>query len=220
MSGNSRSSTLLAAALLSGGLLLAPAAVAAPQADPSLALPFATGQTTYSAGVHSDNGQSGVKNAIDFSPNDGIARAAAAGTVRMQRCSGGDWVTVDHADGWRTGYYHLEGIQVSDGQQVAAGTPLGRTGNALPCGGSSSGAHVHFTLWQLGEASTLDSARGDWSGLSYAELSTRVAAEVGVPVDGRVIGGWRFREGAKQYSGTAQRVSDGRTVQLPGRFQV
>ncbi|MGO1054420.1 M23 family metallopeptidase [Crossiella sp. CA198] len=218
MSGNRRSTWLLAAAaLLSGGLLLAPAAVAAPLADPVLSLPFATGQHTYSAGVHSDNGQSGVKNAIDFSPNDGIARSAAAGTVRMQRCSGGDWVTVDHSDGWRTGYYHLEGIQVQDGQSVSAGTPLGRTGNALPCGGSSSGAHVHFTLWQLNAA---PSVSADWSGLSYDEVSTRVADEVGVPVDGKVLGAWRFRAGAQQYSGRAERVGDGFSVTLPGRFQV
>ncbi|GAA2799157.1 M23 family metallopeptidase [Crossiella cryophila] len=218
MSGNRRSTWLLAAAaLLSGGLLLAPVAVAAPVADPVLGLPFATGQQTYSAGVHSDNGQSGVKNAIDFSPSDGIARSAAAGTVRMQSCSGGDWVTVDHSDGWRTGYYHLEDIQVQDGQEVAAGTPLGRTGNALPCGGSSSGAHVHFTLWQLNAA---PSTAADWSGLSYEEVSTRVAAEVGVPVDGKVFGAWRIRAGAQQYSGRAERVSDGFSVTLPGRFRV
>ncbi|WHT21372.1 M23 family metallopeptidase [Crossiella sp. CA-258035] len=217
MSGNRRPTWLLAAALLSGGLLLAPAAVAAPLADPVLALPFATGQQTYSAGVHSDNGQSGVKNAIDFSPGDGVARSAAEGTVRIQRCSGGDWVTVDHAGGWRTGYYHLEDIQVHDGQSVSAGTPLGRTGNALPCGGSSSGAHVHFTLWQLGAA---PGTEADWSGLSYAEVSTRVAAEAGVPVDGKVLGAWRFRAGSRQYSGRAERVGDGFSVSLPGRFRV
>jgi LasA protease len=199
----------------------ATAANAAP-VFPTLALPFAAGQTTGSAGVHSDNGSTGVKNAIDFNPYDGITRAAGAGTVHLQHCAGGDWVTVDHTDGWRTGYYHLENIQVTDGQQVEAGAALGNIGNALPCGGSSSGAHVHFTLWQL-DASGLhtasDIARGNWNGLSYEQVSGELAAAYGEPVDGKVFGGWRFTEGSVQYSGTATRESDGFFVQLPGYFR-
>ncbi|MCP3797744.1 M23 family metallopeptidase [Allokutzneria sp. A3M-2-11 16] len=202
---------VLIGSVLLSSVLVVPAQAAA---MPSMALPFSAGQRAYSAGVHSDNGQSGVRNALDFSPSDGLARAAAPGTVRIQRCARGNWVTVDHTDGWRTGYYHLEGIRVSDNQQVAAGAVLGRTGNALPCGGSSSGAHVHFTLWQLGAFDA-----DDWSGLSYEDLSTRVAAANGVAVHGKVFGGWRVSQGASQYSGSLTRTRDGFTVRLPAWFQ-
>ncbi|AXB43919.1 M23 family metallopeptidase [Amycolatopsis albispora] len=203
---------LAAAVVLTGGVLLAPTASAA-DAFPVFTLPFATGQSVSSAGIHSDNGNSGVKNAIDLSPRDGLVRAPLAGTVRLQHCDGGDWVTIDHAGGWRTGYYHLERIAVTDGQAVEPGVVLGETGNALPCGGSSSGAHVHFTLW------TLPAGAGDWDGLGYHQLQTTVAEAHGEPVDGKEFGGWRFTEGAEQYSGVATHVADGQAVQLPGRFR-
>ncbi|MEU0531102.1 M23 family metallopeptidase [Amycolatopsis tolypomycina] len=202
----------LAAAVISAvGLAAAPAS-AAP--FPELTLPFAAGQQVYSAGVHSDDGSTGVKNAIDFSPADGTVRAPLAGTVRLQHCAGGDWVTLDHPGGWRTGYYHLEGIRVTDGEQVEAGAVLGSTGNALPCGGSSTGAHVHFTLWTLPDA-----AAGDWDGVAFARLSTTVAAALGEPIDGKTLGAWRFAAGSEQYSGTATHVAEGVVVQLPGRFR-
>ncbi|MEV4147849.1 M23 family metallopeptidase [Amycolatopsis sp. NPDC049691] len=177
------------------GFLGAPAATAG--GFPALALPFTAGQQVYSAGIHSDDGSTGVENAIDFSPADRTVRAPLAGTVRLQHCAGGDWVTVDHDGGWRTGYYHLEGIAVTDGEHVEAGAVLGSTGNALPCGGSSTGAHVHFTLWTVS---------GD--GRPVAE-----------PVDGKSIGGWRFTAGAGQYTGTATHLADNAVTQLPGRFR-
>nr|CEL19278.1 Protease lasA precursor [Kibdelosporangium sp. MJ126-NF4]CTQ94923.1 Protease lasA precursor (EC 3.4.24.-) [Kibdelosporangium sp. MJ126-NF4] len=212
------------------GLLSSGAAVAAAPNDsaelesaakfPTFRLPFKAGQYTYSAGIHSNNGSSGVQNALDLSPSDGLARAARKGVVRLQHCSGGDWVAIDHADGWRTGYYHLEKIRVRDGQTVSAGTLLGNTGNALPCGGSSSGAHVHFTLWNLkSNARAAADTPSNWSGMSYEEVSTRVAAVYGVKMDGKVFGGWKFAEGTKQYSGKAKEVKTGTAVSLPGRFR-
>ncbi|QFU87990.1 M23 family metallopeptidase [Amycolatopsis sp. YIM 10] len=212
---------LVATAVLAGGLLLAPSASAA-EAFPVFTLPFETGQQVSSAGIHSDNGNSGVKNALDLSPRDGLVRAPLAGTVRLQHCDGGDWVTIDHAGGWRTGYYHLERIAVADGQAVEPGALLGETGNALPCGGSSSGAHVHFTLWTLpdGNARAADALdAGNWDGLSYRQVHSRIAEVHGEPVDGKEFGGWRFTEGAEQYSGVATHVADGEAVQLPGRFR-
>ncbi|KFU77139.1 Peptidase family M23 [Amycolatopsis lurida] len=213
-------------AALVGVVLSAPAASAA-GAFPAFGLPFEPGQSVYSAGIHSDNGTSGVKNAIDFSPGDKTVRAPLAGTVRIQHCSGGDWVTVDHDGGWRTGYYHLEGIAVTDGQKVAPGDALGRTGNALPCGGRSTGAHVHFTLWTLpaaaaqgGDSRDFGVGAGNWNGLSYDEVSTKVAEAYGEAVDGKTFGGWQFTAGTDQYSGTATEVSSRATVPLPGRFRV
>ncbi|WP_328611399.1 M23 family metallopeptidase [Amycolatopsis sp. NBC_00345] len=247
--------TAAAVLTLTAGVLLAgpAAAESAPSptvpspatAFPAMAFPFALGQQVYSAGIHSDDGSDGVKNAIDFSPADRTVRAPLAGTVHLQHCSGGDWVTIDHAGGWRTGYYHMEAIQVTDGEQVEAGAPLGSTGNALPCGGSSTGAHVHFTLWTLPaapataaapgdreaapgdreaaprdrEANDREAAIGDWDNVSYARLTSTVAAAYGQPVDGKEIGGWQFTAGAEQYDGTATHLADRQLVQLPGRFR-
>jgi LasA protease len=192
----------------------------AEEAFPAFAMPAAAGQDISSAGIHSDSGSGGVNNAIDLTPADQLVRAPLAGTVRMQHCDGGDWVAVDHAGGWRTGYYHLEEIAVTDGQQVAAGAVLGKVGNALPCGGSSTGAHVHFTLWRLeGGAGSSSAARGDWDGISYERLSTVVTADVGVSLTGRTFGGWTLREGQAQYAGTATHAASGRVVQLPGTFR-
>lgn len=179
------------------GLLGAPAATAEVAPFPALALPFKAGQQVYSAGIHSDDGSTGVENAIDFSPADRTVRAPLAGTVHLQHCAGGDWVTIDHAGGWRTGYYHMEDVKVTDSEHVEAGAVLGSTGNALPCGGSSTGAHVHFTLWTV---------NGDGS-------------PVAEPVDGKTIGGWRFTAGAEQYTGTATHLADNAVTQLPGRFR-
>lgn len=190
--------TVLAVAMTAAlGLLGAPAATAEVAPFPALALPFKAGQQVYSAGIHSDDGSTGVKNAIDFSPADRTVRAPLAGTVHLQHCAGGDWVTIDHAGGWRTGYYHMEGIKVTDSEHVEAGAVLGSTGNALPCGGSSTGAHVHFTLWTVS---------GDGS-------------PVAEPVDGKTIGGWRFTAGAEQYTGTVTHLADNAVTQLPGRFR-
>jgi LasA protease len=211
------------AALLAGAMLGLPAAAEA-TTIPAIGLPFAAGQQVYSAGIHADNGDSGVKNAIDFTPTDKTVRAPLGGIAHLQHCAGGDWVTIDHEGGLRTGYYHMEGIAVTDGQQVETGTVLGSVGNALPCGGSTTGAHVHFTLWILPAATA--SARGDsprasgnWSGVSYAQLSSSFADAFGESVSGKTIGGWLFTEGTEQYKGTATRVRDGRVTKLPGRFR-
>ncbi|HKN53121.1 MAG TPA: M23 family metallopeptidase [Amycolatopsis sp.] len=223
-----RWASLAAAAGAAIGLLVVPNAAEAAAPFPGFALPFKAGQLVYSAGIHSDDGSTGVKNAIDFSPADRTVRAAGDGVVHLQHCAGGDWVTIDHAGGWRTGYYHMENILVTDGQQVTTGTALGSTGNALPCGGSSSGAHVHFTLWTLPDATTSSArssdvrervAAGNWDNVAYRQVSSSVASVYGEAVDGKTLGGWKFTAGAEQYSGTATRVSTGAVTQLPGRFR-
>lgn len=194
---HTRRAALAVAMTAALGLLGAPAAAAEVAPFPALALPFKAGQQVYSAGIHSDDGSTGVENAIDFSPADRTVRAPLAGTVHLRHCAGGDWVTIDHAGGWRTGYYHMEDVKVTDSEHVEAGAVLGSTGNALPCGGSSTGAHVHFTLWTV---------TGDGS-------------PVAEPVDGKTIGGWRFTAGAEQYTGTATHLADNAVTQLPGRFR-
>lgn len=83
----------------------------------------------------------------------------------------GNWIIVDHViDGkpYSTVYGHMEsdGVLVTTGQQVTAGQEIGRIGNA----GQSTGAHLHFEVWDGGRlpdgagtavdpASWVDSAR-------------------------------------------------------------
>lgn len=214
---------LVGISLLMTALLVAPAS-ATTTTFPTFNLPMAPNQMVGSAGIHSDNGSTGVKNAIDLNPYDDVVRAPRAGTVRLQHCDGGDWVTVDHGDGWRTGYYHLENIQVVDGELVMAGAQLGTVGNALPCGGSSSGAHVHFTLWRLTDTTTSSRtadpiAAGNWDHVDYERLETEVARDVGEPLTGKTFGGWTLHEGDRQYDGTVTNVRTGEVVELPGSFR-
>ncbi len=94
----------------------------------------------------------GGHNGVDFSAKVGTPiLSAQSGTVvgtgnTDSSCSGvsyGKWVLVKHANGLTTLYAHLSVIQVSTGQQVAAGEKLGLSGNT----GYSTGPHLHFTVY-------------------------------------------------------------------------
>ncbi|MDQ1392123.1 MAG: LasA protease [Acidimicrobiaceae bacterium] len=175
-------------------------------APPTLSLPVGAGQSPFVIGTHSDNGIGGPKNAIDVLNADGHVRAAAAGTVRIVGCSGGPFVMIDHANNWHTGYYHLTGIRVSNGQQVQAGDLLGNMGTVTPCGGWASGNHVHFTLW------------------SYPGVTTHYPSPgTAYPLAGINIGGWIMADGSAQCDhvspcGTASNAATGRVVQLPSNL--
>ncbi len=55
-------------------------------------------------------------------------------------------VVLDHGQGYRTLYWHLEGIEVAEGQEVRRGARLGTTGST----GCSSGPHLHLGVEFLG----------------------------------------------------------------------
>ena len=54
----------------------------------------------------------------------------------------GNYVTIDHQDGFRSIYMHLNSRSVSAGQFVAAGQNIGTTGST----GVSTGDHLHFGI--------------------------------------------------------------------------
>lgn len=56
----------------------------------------------------------------------------------------GNYVTIDHGNGWTTKYYHLANgtVEVKVGDKITARTPLGYMGNT----GYSAGAHLHFQM--------------------------------------------------------------------------
>lgn len=72
------------------------------------------------------------------------AEAAAGGTVTFAGRAGGygNMVEVTHADGSKTRYGHLQSLNVRVGDQVAAGTPVGKVGST----GKSTGPHLHFEV--------------------------------------------------------------------------
>ena len=85
---------------------------------------------------------------IDFVITDKVVRAAADGVIRSvnldaNKDSAGRYVTIKHADGAITKYFHLESTNWRVGQQVKEGEQIGIMGNT----GIGSGPHLHFELW-------------------------------------------------------------------------
>ena len=59
----------------------------------------------------------------------------------------GDMVEIDHGDGLTTRYGHMSEVDVREGDEVAAGAPLGRLGST----GRSTGPHLHYEVRIDGE---------------------------------------------------------------------
>lgn len=131
-------------------------------------LPFPTEQVwEYSGGPHVSPTSSATPwNGLDFAKIDGKVTAAAPGIAyRISSCH----VKVVHASGWKTEYFHLEGIPAritSDGIAVKMGDQVGIASEACP---PNEGDHVHFTVWRHGNRINLENIRLDkWKPLNGA----------------------------------------------------
>lgn len=150
-------------------------------ADTGLGLPWAQGVAWYmGGGPHGNSGSSRPFNSIDFNGGNGQVLSAGPGRIYRSCVRGRSaLLKVVHDNGYSTTYYHMYNLTgLADGTRVSTGTYLGNIGNELPCGGSSSGAHVHLSL-----------LRGNTA----------------VSVHGMRIGGWTFYEGSSAYRGYAER---------------
>jgi hypothetical protein len=60
----------------------------------------------------------------------------------------GNWIEVQHDDGTKSRYAHMSQVNVSRGQKVTPGQPLGKSGGkaGAPGAGNSTGPHLHFEI--------------------------------------------------------------------------
>ncbi|MEV4618803.1 peptidoglycan DD-metalloendopeptidase family protein [Asanoa sp. NPDC049573] len=149
-----------------------------------LRLPWAIGQTwRLTGGPHPMNG--GPRSSIDLSGGDGRVLAARAGLAYTMCSSGTGWLRVIHDRGYATDYYHLSGNIKASGKKVDEGDFLGNIGNDVTCGGSSTGAHVHFALRYNNKYVAIDRyAIGKWvirqTGGDYAGYALHGSTKVNV----------------------------------------
>ncbi|QDQ28057.1 M23 family metallopeptidase [Chitinimonas arctica] len=158
--------------------------------DTGLSLPWAEGVAWYmGGGAHGDSGTSRPFDSLDFSGGDGQVLAPRDGRI-YKSCvrNSSAIVQLVHDNGYTTRYYHMVNLpNLTDGTLVRKGAYLGQMGMGLPCGGSTTGPHVHFSLSYNGQA---------------------------MPVNGKTLGGWQFFETGTAYQGYAMR--NGRRVNQGG----
>lgn len=83
-------------------------------------------------------------------PMDAPVTAAAPGVVARTGIDDflGNFVEIRHGLGYLTVYGHLSRIAVSRGDQIEAGQVVAYMGDS----GQATGPHLHFEIWQQGEA--------------------------------------------------------------------
>ncbi len=85
--------------------------------------------------------------------HNGIDLAAKTGTAIYAPCYGkvtfagersgyGNYVTIDHGEGYVTTYAHMNSVNVKEGQIVSCGDEIGTVGTT----GRTTGAHLHFEV--------------------------------------------------------------------------
>lgn len=88
---------------------------------------------------------------LDLAAGEGTPTYAADGGVVViagWSNSAGNWVVIDHGNGFVTKYMHHSALYVSSGQYVSRGQLIGAVGNT----GYSAGAHLHFQVELNGTA--------------------------------------------------------------------
>lgn len=88
--------------------------------------------------------------AVDMSTDYGSPiRAAGGGTVvdAKYNASAGNFITINHGNGFTTTYMHCSKLLISAGDTVKKGELIGKVGST----GSSTGPHLHFEMRFYGE---------------------------------------------------------------------
>ncbi|MFW5794990.1 MAG: M23 family metallopeptidase, partial [Bacillota bacterium] len=83
---------------------------------------------------------------IDFSVNENKnVRSTGNGYIEKivkSKNGYGNYIIINHENGYKTLYAHLNEIKVSEGEIVIEGTIIGKTGNT----GLSTGPHLHYEV--------------------------------------------------------------------------
>lgn len=159
--------------------IIAPPIKVAGDGSAQLSLPWATGETwSLTGGPHKEGG---VLGALDFAVlgGNGAVRAAGDGIAYVP-CA--NKILIYYPDGWGSGYYHVSNIAINNGQSVSRGQYLGITSTGSGCGGTATGAHVHF----------------------WTQKNTTVQG-----ISGQDIGGWTVSYTGPEYYGCMTRIKDG-----------
>ena len=131
------------------------AAAAAGNAPPSNAtwqcpVPYYTLTSPFGMRVHPVLGYARMHNGIDLACAQGTPiYATRAGTVTVasyQAGGAGNYVSINHGDGFSSIYMHMTHYIVYAGQQVAKGQVIGYVGST----GISTGPHLHFGIAYAG----------------------------------------------------------------------
>lgn len=131
--------------------LTARKSVAAHAEEVELQLPI-SGRITSEFGARRDpiNGRQRMHRGVDIAaPRGTPIESAAAGRVVFagQQRGYGNTVVIEHADGRQTRYAHADELQVSTGEDVAAGQIIATVGAT----GRATGPHLHFEVIEEGQ---------------------------------------------------------------------
>lgn len=99
--------------------------------------------------VHPVTGVTRNHNGLDIGEGYGGAiHAADGGTAHTYYDAGGygNYIMIDHGNGYQTLYGHMSSYAISDGQSVSQGQVIGYVGDT----GLVTGPHLHFEIWSGG----------------------------------------------------------------------
>lgn len=108
-----------------------------------------TGTITSQYGNRTRNGKIEFHNGIDIAVPVGtpVLSPADGEVISIYSNSrGGNQLIVSHANGYQSGYAHLNQYNVRVGQKVTRGQKIAWSGNT----GTSTGPHLHFTVRKNG----------------------------------------------------------------------
>lgn len=140
--------------------------------------PWPRGELWSGGGVHSNTGSgNSPRNSLDFfksflswggDTSDIWVSASEFGIARVfSSCS----IQVIHPNGWISSYYHLDNVQVNDFDTVFDNQKLSNYADNLAqatCqGGSSTGPHVHFSIFYDDNPIEIDEPNVDFSSFKH-----------------------------------------------------
>ena len=103
----------------------------------------------YGERTHPISGQKSFHYGLDIGAPEGTPITAfAAGTVRETGSNTyGNYVILDHTEGFSTLYAHCSRIDVKEGDRVACGQKIAEVGAT----GNATGNHLHLEVWRDGK---------------------------------------------------------------------